>query len=61
MLGSSNGGLDWETQVKPMMESYLKDLPIEVRIHEYDPESSAKSEVDKNPVNMAEKLQPKLI
>ena len=33
MLGSSNGGLDWETQVKPLMEDYLKDLPIEVRIH----------------------------
>ena len=27
MLGSSNGGLDWETQVKPLMEKYLKDLP----------------------------------
>ena len=38
MLGSSNGGLDWETQVKPLMEYYLKDLPIEVRVHEYVPE-----------------------
>lgn len=39
MLGSSNGGLDWETQVKPLMEQHLKDLPIEVRIHGYTPYS----------------------
>lgn len=25
-LGCSNGGLDWETQVKPVMERYLKEL-----------------------------------
>ena len=43
MLGSSNGGLDWETEVKPLMEEYLKDLPIEVRIHEYTPESTVKT------------------
>lgn len=61
MLGSSNGGLDWETQVKPLMEKHLKDLPIKVMIHEYDPESDTKSEVDKNLVGMEEKLQPNLI
>ena len=61
MLGSSNGGLDWETQVKPLMEKYLKDLPIEVRVHEYDPESDTKSEVDKSLVNTEEQLQPKLM
>ena len=61
MLGSNNGGLDWETQVKPLMEKHLKDLPIEVMIHEYDPESATKSEVDKNLVGMEEKLQPKLM
>ena len=43
MLGSSNGGLDWETEVKPLMEKYLKDLPIEVWVHEYDPESTVKT------------------
>lgn len=61
MLGSSNGGLDWETQVKPLMEKHLKDLPIEVRVHEYDPESATKSEIDKSLVNTEEKLQPKLM
>lgn len=26
LLGCQNGGLDWESQVKPLMESYLSDL-----------------------------------
>ncbi|WP_052646707.1 macro domain-containing protein [Paenibacillus terrae] len=33
LLGCGNGGLDWETEVKPLMESYLKPLPIDVFIH----------------------------
>lgn len=61
MLGSSNGGLDWETEVKPLMEKYLKDLPIDVRIHEYTPESATKSEAVKQPADVREKLQPKLM
>ncbi len=32
-LGSGNGGLDWEKEVKPLMEKYLKELPIDVFIH----------------------------
>jgi O-acetyl-ADP-ribose deacetylase (regulator of RNase III) len=32
-LGCGNGNLDWE-EVKPLMESYLKDLPIQVYVHE---------------------------
>ena len=32
-LGCGNGELDWKTQVKPLMETYLKNLPIEVFIH----------------------------
>ncbi len=32
-LGCGNGGLDWESQVKPLMEKYLKDLPIDIYIH----------------------------
>lgn len=35
MLGCGNGELDWETQVHPLMERYLKDLPIDVYIHLY--------------------------
>jgi O-acetyl-ADP-ribose deacetylase (regulator of RNase III) len=32
-LGCGNGNLDW-AEVKPMMESYLKDLPLQVYVHE---------------------------
>lgn len=32
-LGCGNGELDWKTQVKPLMEQYLKDLPIEIFVH----------------------------
>lgn len=32
-LGCGNGQLDWETQVQPIMESYLAPLPISVFIH----------------------------
>ncbi|VDG17593.1 macro domain-containing protein [Lactiplantibacillus mudanjiangensis] len=34
-LGAGNGGLDWENEVKPLMERYLGDLPIRVYIHIY--------------------------
>lgn len=33
MLGCGNGELDWETQVRPIMEDYLSDLPIDTYIH----------------------------
>lgn len=33
LLGCGNGGLDWENEVKPLMEKYLRPLPIEVYIH----------------------------
>jgi hypothetical protein len=36
-LGCGNGELDWESQVKPLMERYLKRLPIPVYIHLYRP------------------------
>jgi len=32
-LGTGHGGLDWETQVRPSMETYLRTLPIPVYIH----------------------------
>jgi len=35
-LGCGNGGLDWETQVKPMVEKYLKKAPINVSIYDFD-------------------------
>ncbi len=34
-LGAGNGGLDWEREVKPLMEKYLGELPITVYIHCY--------------------------
>ena len=33
MLGCGNGGLDWESIVKPLMYKYLKNLPIDIFIH----------------------------
>jgi O-acetyl-ADP-ribose deacetylase (regulator of RNase III) len=35
MLGCGNGGLNWEEEVRPLMELYLKNLPIDIYIHLY--------------------------
>jgi len=35
MLGCGNGGLNWEEEVRPLMEQYLKNLPIDIYIHLY--------------------------
>jgi O-acetyl-ADP-ribose deacetylase (regulator of RNase III) len=32
-LGCGNGGLNWSREVRPMMEHYLKGLPIPVYVH----------------------------
>lgn len=34
-LGCGNGGLDWEDQVRPLMEKYLDNLPIDIFVHLY--------------------------
>ena len=34
-LGCGHGELEWETQVQPVMEHYLRELPIPVYIHIY--------------------------
>lgn len=31
-LGCGNGGLDWEGDVRPLMEQYLGDLPLDVQV-----------------------------
>lgn len=36
-LGCGNGELDWEKDVRPLMEKYLSNLPIDVYIHLYSP------------------------
>lgn len=35
-LGTSSGDLDWESEVRPLMEAYLDPLPVAVFIHQYD-------------------------
>lgn len=32
-LGCGNGGLDWESDVRPLMEQYLADLPLDVQVY----------------------------
>ena len=36
LVGCGNGELDWETQVRPLMEQYLSELPITVFVHRQD-------------------------
>lgn len=36
-LGCGNGNLDWE-EVRPVMEEYLGELPIEIWIHDFEKE-----------------------
>ena len=43
-LGCGNGELDWEKQVQPVMEKYLKALPIDVFIYLYDIKGEEKPE-----------------
>lgn len=38
-LGCGNGELDWETQVRPLMQNYLSGLPIDVFVHLYPSDS----------------------
>jgi len=52
MLGCGNGGLSWEDEVKPLMEKYLADLPIEIYIHiakqdAYKPEHHDQAQIDR--------------
>lgn len=35
MLGCGNGELDWESQVHPLMDTYLRPLPIDIYVHLY--------------------------
>lgn len=35
-LGCGAGGLDWDNEVRPLMDAYLSPLPITIYIHEYD-------------------------
>jgi len=51
-LGCGNGELNWDHQVRPLMERILKNLPIEVYIHLYAkgrvlPEHRSLAEIEK--------------
>ena len=37
LLGCGHGELDWPTQVRPIVEKYMKNLPINVFVHFYPP------------------------
>lgn len=37
-LGCGNGGLEWESEVKPLVEKYLKKAPMNVSIYDFDKE-----------------------
>ena len=45
-LGCGNGGLDWETQVRPLMERSLESLPIDIYIHVNPDAATGTYEVD---------------
>lgn len=53
-LGCGNGQLDFKTQVQPLMEKYLRNLPIEVFIY---PEHKSKFIEHLNPDDMARWLR----
>lgn len=36
LLGCGAGELKWETSVKPLMERYLNDLPLDVSVYFYE-------------------------
>jgi len=37
-LGCGNGELDWEKQIRPLMEQYLKKIPIDIFVHFHKPD-----------------------
>ena len=57
-LGCGNGELDWDRQVRPMMESYLSKLPIEVYVHRYGTGVSAPEHRDFNATKLWLRSEP---
>ena len=51
LLGCGNGELDWELQVRPLMEEYLKPLPINVYIHLYQKNDLIPEHQDTNAIS----------
>jgi O-acetyl-ADP-ribose deacetylase (regulator of RNase III) len=50
-LGCGNGGLNWEKEVKPIVEKYLSKFPINIAIYDFDkyiiPEHLKPKEIEK--------------
>lgn len=63
-LGCGNGGLDWENEVRPIVEKYLEKSPINVSIYEFNkditPEHLKPKEIEEwllsDPKNLTFKL-----
>ncbi len=61
LLGCGNGELDWEKIVKPLMERYLKDLPIKIFIHIYRPDLLAPEHRDPEAVKNWLRSEPEAL
>jgi len=44
-LETGNDGLDWDSEVKPLFEKYLRPLPIDVFVHIVDKSSTGTNKV----------------
>ncbi|HVV49281.1 MAG TPA: macro domain-containing protein [Polyangia bacterium] len=58
-LGTGNGGLDWKKDVQPLMERYLKDLPLAIYIHVTKNRSNFVPE-HKNAISRKQLLKPRV-
>lgn len=47
-LGCGNGELDWDSQVRPLMENYLREIPIRVYIHISNHRNEAPEHLDQD-------------
>lgn len=58
-LGCGNGELDWEEQVRPLMERYLGSLPVDVYIHIYESRSLLPEHRDRDWIKSWLRSEPK--
>ena len=61
LLGCGNGGLKWEKEVKPLMEKYLKSLPIEIFIHTTHKDAFAPEHVRQKEIEAWLKSEPEYL
>ncbi|MBD3234104.1 MAG: hypothetical protein GF315_10325 [candidate division Zixibacteria bacterium] len=60
-LGCGNGELDWESQVKPKMEKYLSDLPVDTFIHLSGPNTTIPEHENKKEMKKWLSSEPELL